>query len=100
MLTKDSARTSFFVIGLIFGLSLIGYGSGFAQVAWEHVRTFIALEGKPVAASPPILSEHELEALAQIRRSSRRPPRWNAPSTITPAPSSGLISTWIPGAAN
>jgi HEAT repeat protein len=57
--------------GLIFSgalvvLMLAGYRTGFAQVAWERVLSFIALQGKPVVASPPLLSEHELQELAQM----------------------------------
>lgn len=58
-------RTLFFGAAAA-GLMLIGYGSGFAQVAWQQVLHFIALEGKPVAASPPLVSEHELQELARM----------------------------------
>jgi HEAT repeat protein len=57
---------SFLLGGTLLGLGLIGYGSGLAQVAWQQVMSIIALPGKPVAASPPLLSEHELQALAQM----------------------------------
>src|SRR5436309_6060198 len=57
--------------GLIFAAALVvvllaGYTSGFAQVAWDEVLSFIALEGKPLAASPARLSEHELQILDQM----------------------------------
>src|SRR5712692_4337949 len=45
---------------------LAGYGSGFAQSAWEHVVGILALQGKPVAASPPMLSEHEVQELGSM----------------------------------
>lgn len=44
-------------------LTLAGYRSGFAQVAWQQMLTFIALEGRPVAASPARLSGHEIQEL-------------------------------------
>ena len=47
-------------------LTLASHTSGFAQVAWQQVLSFIALQGKPVAASPPLLSEHEIQALEQM----------------------------------
>src|SRR5712692_5751861 len=49
--------------GVLAGLGMIGYGSGFAQVAWNQVLNFIALQGKPVAASPARISEHEVQEL-------------------------------------
>ena len=49
--------------GVLVGLGMIGYGSGLAQVAWQQVLSFIALQGKPVVASPPLLSEHEVQEL-------------------------------------
>lgn len=57
--------------GLIFGatflgMRLAGYRTGFAQVAWQQVLHFIALEGKPVAASPARLSEHEIQELDRM----------------------------------
>ena len=42
---------------------MISYGTGLAQTAWQQVLSFIALEGKPVAASPARLSEHEIQEL-------------------------------------
>jgi len=45
-------------------LALANYRIGFAQVAWQQVLHFIALEGKPVSASPSRLSEHEIQELA------------------------------------
>jgi HEAT repeat protein len=35
-------------------------------VAWQQVLSFIALQGKPITASPPLLSEHEIQALDQM----------------------------------
>ena len=49
--------------GALAGLGMVGYGSGFAQVAWHQVLGFIALQGKPVAASPARISEHEVQEL-------------------------------------
>ena len=49
--------------GVLAGLGMIGYGSGFAQVAWNQMLGFIALQGKPVAASPARISEHEVQEL-------------------------------------
>jgi hypothetical protein len=52
--------------GGLLALTLAGYGTGFAQVAWHEVLSFIALEGKPVAASPARLSEHEIQELDRM----------------------------------
>ena len=49
--------------GTLLGLGMISYGTGLAQTAWQQVLTFIALEGRPVAASPARLSEHEIQEL-------------------------------------
>jgi len=49
--------------GTLVGLAMVSYGTGLAQTAWQQVLTFIALEGKPVAASPARLSEHEIQEL-------------------------------------
>ena len=49
--------------GVLLALVLAGYRTGFAQVAWQQVLHFIALEGRPVAASPARLSEHEIQEL-------------------------------------
>jgi hypothetical protein len=49
--------------GTLVGLAMISYGTGLAQTAWQEVLSFIALEGKPVAASPARLSEHEIQEL-------------------------------------
>ena len=49
--------------GALAGLGMVGHGSGFAQVAWQQVLGFIAVQGKPVAASPPRISEHEVQEL-------------------------------------
>src|SRR6266436_8166065 len=50
----------------VAGFVLAGYGSGFAQSAWEHVVGILALQGKPVAASPAMLSEHEVQELGNM----------------------------------
>ena len=52
--------------GVLLFLVLAGYRTGFAQVAWQQVLHFIALEGKPVAASPARLSEHEIQELDRM----------------------------------
>jgi hypothetical protein len=52
------AATAVVVLGLASS-----YKSGFAQVAWQQVLSFIAVQGKPVVASPPLLSEHEIQEL-------------------------------------
>jgi len=50
---------------------LAGFRSGFAQVAWQHVMSFIALQGQPVAASPARLSEHEIQELDNMTPQSQ-----------------------------
>ncbi len=60
------ARRGFFILGAAAFLLLAGFKSGYAQAAWQQVLTFIAVQGKPVAASPAILSEHEIQALDQM----------------------------------
>jgi hypothetical protein len=45
------------------GLTLISFRTGLAQSTWNTILTFIALEGRPVQASPPVLSQHEIAAL-------------------------------------
>ena len=52
--------------GTLLALVLASYRTGFAQVAWQQVLNFIALEGKPVAASPARLSEHEIQELDRM----------------------------------
>ncbi len=47
-----------FAFMVLAGLTMFGYRAGFAQSAWERIRTLIALEGKPLQASPPVLSQH------------------------------------------
>jgi len=47
-------------------LMLASYRTGFAQIAFERVLSFIALEGKPVPASPARLSEHEVQELSAM----------------------------------
>ena len=47
-------------------LMLAGYGTGFAQTAFERVLNFIALQGKPLPASPARLSEHEVQELSAM----------------------------------
>lgn len=53
-------------LGVLALLGLAGYSSGFAQVALQQVLSFIEVQGTPVAASPPLLSEHEIQALDQM----------------------------------
>jgi HEAT repeat protein len=55
-----------FTSGALLVLVLANYRTGFAQVAWQQVLHFIALEGKPVAASPARLSEHEIQELDRM----------------------------------
>jgi hypothetical protein len=59
-------RRGLIVFSALAGLLLVGYRSGFAQVAWQQVLIFVAVQGKPVAASPALLSEHEIQALGQM----------------------------------
>lgn len=50
--------------GALLVLMLTSYRTGFAQIAFERVLNFIALQGKPVPASPARLSEHEVQELS------------------------------------
>ena len=59
-------RRGLLMTAAVAGLLLAGYGSGFAQSAWEHVVGILALQGKPVAASPAMLSEHEVQELSNM----------------------------------
>ena len=59
-------RRGFLMSAALAGLLLVGYSSGFAQSAWEHVVGILALQGKPVAASPAMLSEHEVQELSNM----------------------------------
>jgi hypothetical protein len=59
-------RRGLLVTAAVAGFVLAGYGSGFAQSAWEHVVGILALQGKPVAASPAMLSEHEVQDLGNM----------------------------------
>src|ERR1700730_878719 len=52
--------------GALLALMLVGYRTGFAQIAVERVLSFIAVQGKPVAASPALLSEHEVQDLSSM----------------------------------
>jgi hypothetical protein len=52
-----------FAAMLMAGLTLFSFRTGFAQQAWERIRTLIALEGKPLQASAPVLSQHELAGI-------------------------------------
>ena len=59
-------RRGLFLSGGVIVLALAGYTSGFAQVAWQQVLSVIAVAGKPIAASPARLSDHEIQALDQM----------------------------------
>jgi hypothetical protein len=50
----------------LLALILASYRTGFAQIAFERVLNFIALQGKPVPASPARLSEHEVQELSAM----------------------------------
>jgi len=50
----------------LFVMVLASYRSGFAQAAWEHVLSLITVQGKPLAASPARMSEHELQELDRM----------------------------------
>src|SRR5436309_2402581 len=39
--------------------------AGRVRAAWDEVSTYLSVHGKPVAASPSILSRHETESLDQ-----------------------------------
>lgn len=52
--------------GALLALMMASYRTGFAQIAFERVLHFIALQGKPVAASPARLSEHEVQELSAM----------------------------------
>src|ERR1051326_7111939 len=60
------ARRSVLTIAAVAGLLMVGYGSGFAQSAWQQVVGILALQGNPVAASPARLSEHEVQELSAM----------------------------------
>jgi HEAT repeat protein len=60
-----SKRTLIFGATLV-GVVLLGYQSGFAQTALERISTLIGLQGKPIAASPARLSDHEVRELPQM----------------------------------
>ena len=47
--------------GALLVLLLASYRTGFAQIAFERVLNFIALQGKPGPAFPARLSEHEVQ---------------------------------------
>src|SRR5258708_2813414 len=59
-------RRAVLMTAAVAGLLMVGYGSGFAQSAWQQVVGILALEGKPVAASPAMLSEHEVQELGSM----------------------------------
>jgi len=56
------ARLAFAAM-LMAGLTLFSFRTGFAQQAWQRIRTFITLDGKPLQASAPVLSEHEMAGI-------------------------------------
>jgi hypothetical protein len=51
------------VAGALMGLLLAGTSN--ARAAWNQIEQLLSLQGKPQAASPAILSEHEIERLDQ-----------------------------------
>ena len=45
------------------GLAIVMVDSGVARAGWEQLTQYLPLQGKPVAVSPAILSQHETQKL-------------------------------------
>lgn len=50
------------IVGLVIAMQATP-----VRAAWQQIAAVLGLRGKPVAASPAIMSEHELERLDQMR---------------------------------
>lgn len=53
------------MVGVLSGFLFLTTGS--VRSAWEEVARFLNIKGKPVSASPAILSEHEIESLDEMK---------------------------------
>lgn len=62
------ARPLFSIAAIATGalLGALVFSPGKARAAWQDIVRFLSLHGKPVPASPNVLSEHETEQLEQM----------------------------------
>jgi hypothetical protein len=59
--SSASGRVLAIVAGVLLALPFVA--SGTARAAWDQIAEFLSITGKPKAASPAVLSQHETENL-------------------------------------